>query len=135
LDKATNGEKEVESKKYIGFEFGLASDKVEDVKKFWKRTDQNYMAISRIIEKDSRAFLSDKKAFRHIMKLAYATYETLKWTYLSAVTIQDTQERLTVLEKIVEEITRKLDIDLPNVKIFQYQIKQQFARFLQRRRH
>jgi hypothetical protein len=123
MDKATNGEKEVNPKKYIGFEFGLASDKVEEVKKFWKQTDENYMAISKIIERDSQAFLSGKKAFQHIMKLVYATSETLKWTYLSAKAIQDAQERLTVLERIVEEIAQKLDVDFTNVKAEMDQLK------------
>lgn len=123
MDKTTNGEKEVKAKKYVGFEFDLPSPKNEEISKFWKETDEHCRNVLRAVEKDSKSFLSSKKAFYYIHGLAYATYEAVKWQYVLAYAVQDAEERLATLEKIVEEITRKLNIDLPNVKTEMDQLK------------
>jgi sugar-specific transcriptional regulator TrmB len=123
LDKTTDGEKEVSTKKYTPFELFLPPERTEKVYKYWKETDENFAELSMFIGRDSQSLFGDKKAFRYIRNLAYAINENLKWIYLSAHAMQDVQERLATLEKIVDEIARQLVVDLPNVKAEMEQLK------------
>jgi hypothetical protein len=122
LDKTTNGEEKVKTANEF-FEFNINPKKVEEINKFWRKIDESYATISKMIKKDSQSFLSNKKAFRHIMSLVYAVHEIAKGAYVWSFAIEDAEERLVILEKIVEEVTRKLNIDLPNVKAEMEQLK------------
>ena len=121
MDKTRSREKEkvetdVKPNTSERLELPVTPERLNELNDMLKMIDESHTRATKAIAKDARSFFGNKRMLFYILPLEETSHEMAKWTMISTYAVSNVDKRVANLEKIVAEITPRLDIDLKNVK-------------------
>jgi hypothetical protein len=92
------------------------SEKINEIQETLDEMAELQKRALSTLEQQHRFLFSNKPMLQQMWELTNLSYNMAQWTTVEKYAIDAIGKRLTNLERIVEEITQKLNIDLSNVK-------------------
>lgn len=116
MDQTAGGEEEKVKRKPNSLTLAISTEKAVLLDRLMKAVDESHKQAMEAIKKDAHSFFSNKQTLFYIYNLVEVSHEVGKWALLSMFSIELAHTKIANLEKIVETMTQKLDIDLKGVK-------------------
>lgn len=112
-NKKVNEEPNPES---LSFRARISPSRVQEFRTLTAQMDTEYQNYEVALNKASKSFFADKTHFEIIRRLENYEYAEQRNLLTIQYIIDYTEERLSNLEKIVQGITEKLELDMPSLK-------------------